>query len=116
MARKGAYELREALRGLPVELWVGGSELEGPGFWEGLQVRSVSPTAVVAADLVVQPALLEDAPRALLLARALGRPVVATAACGLTEGVSVVPFGNVDALRSAIETGMRCTERYFPTL
>src|SRR5437763_3916087 len=38
VARKGAYEVREAARVLDLEIVLLGSELEGPGFWDGAKV------------------------------------------------------------------------------
>jgi hypothetical protein len=103
-ARKGAYALREALEGLDVELIWGGSELEGERFWGGIKNRKeLEPGAGIAA--VVQPAFLEDRPRALLQAIAAGVPAIATAACGLSGsmGVEIVGMGNIADLRRALE-------------
>jgi hypothetical protein len=103
-ARKGAYALREALEGLDVELIWGGSELEGERFWEGIKNRKgLEPGAGIAA--VVQPAFLEDRPRALLQAIAAGVPAIATAACGLggSMGVEIVGMGDIADLRRALE-------------
>jgi glycosyltransferase involved in cell wall biosynthesis len=46
--------------------------------------------------LVVQPAIVEQAPRRLLEAIAAGVPVIATAACGLDPqpGLTIVPAGD----------------------
>lgn len=88
LARKGAYDLREAARALDLEVLLLGAELEGPGFWDG--VRTVRPPAGAGPHgwldglaAVVQPALVEEQPRRLLAAQAAGVPVAATAACGL---------------------------------
>lgn len=107
VARKGAYELREALQGLDAELWLSGSELEGDAFWQGLRVRRVPD--VTLASVVVQPALLEDLPRPLLKALARGRRVVATPACGLDESPNLlqVPYGDAGALREAIQISLQ---------
>jgi hypothetical protein len=102
VGRKGAWELREALRGLDVALWVAGRELEGDDFWRGLDV--VRGGAPPDPDLVVSPAHVEHQPRALLAALARGVPVVASSACGLGDlpGVVTVPAGDVAALRAAL--------------
>lgn len=109
VARKGAWELREALRqlGREVTLWVAGRPLEGADFWRGLDV--LEGTACPARpDLFVLPAHVEHQPRALLAALARGIPVVASSACGLGDlaGVTCVPAGDVAALRAAIAAGL----------
>ncbi|HJW39652.1 MAG TPA: VanW family protein, partial [Rhizomicrobium sp.] len=84
IARKGAYELREAARSLDLEVVLVGSELEGADFWSGVRTRRAGPANWLdGVTAVVQPALLEDAPRKLLEALASGVPVIATPACGL---------------------------------
>ena len=102
--RKGAYELREALGGLDVELVAMGSRLEGPGFWDGVQLAAPGEHWLDGADLVVLPAFVENRPRRLLEALASGVPVVATLACGLgpREGLTLVPAGDAAALREAM--------------
>ncbi|HEX6748352.1 MAG TPA: VanW family protein [Longimicrobium sp.] len=103
--RKGAYELREALAGMEVELRAMGSRLEGPGFWDGVRLAEPAPHWLDGADLVVLPAFVENRPRRLLEALASGVPVVATAACGLgdAEGLITVDAGDAPALRGAIQ-------------
>jgi hypothetical protein len=101
LARKGAYELREAARALDLEIVLTGNELEGAGFWDGIRIRRADGSNWLDGVMaVVQPALLEEAPRALLAALASGIPVLATKACGLGErpGVTIVPPGDVSAL------------------
>jgi glycosyltransferase involved in cell wall biosynthesis len=55
---------------------------------------------------VVQPALLEDAPRRLLAALSAGLPAIATRACGVPEqkGLTLVPESDVDALIAALRS------------
>jgi glycosyltransferase involved in cell wall biosynthesis len=109
VARKGAYEVREAVRALDLEVLLLGSDLEGASFWDGVKTRKFDPAegaegwlARVAA--VVQPAIAEDRPRHLLSALAAGVPVIATPACGLVPrpGVTIVPPDDVDALIVAL--------------
>lgn len=116
-ARKGAHELREAIRDLPVEVLLLGSELEGAAFWDGMRTRHAERDSRHWRDeaaLVVQPALVEEKPRALLAALAAGIPVVASPACGLgtLPGVVTVPCRDVAALRQAIDAllGVRTGE------
>src|SRR6185437_4565726 len=78
IARKGAYELREAARVLDLEIVLLGSDLEGVDFWKG--VRTTRDIGDCGAAFV-QPAFLEDKPRKLLAALASGIPVFATNAC-----------------------------------
>jgi hypothetical protein len=109
VGRKGAWELRQALRELDVAvtLWVAGRALEGPGFWRGLDV-SEGTACPGRPDVVVLPAHVEHQPRALLAALARGVPVIASSACGLGErpGVTTVPPGDVAALRAALAAAL----------
>jgi hypothetical protein len=102
--RKGAYELREALAGMDVELVAMGSRLEGAGFWDGVRLATPEAHWLDGADLVVFPAFVESQPRRLLAALASGIPVIATLACGLgpREGLTLVPAGDAAALRHAV--------------
>ncbi len=111
IARKGAYELREAARALGLDVVLPGSELEGQDFWQGVTVQKpgAGDNWLAGVAAVVQPALVEERPRALLAALAAGVPVIATPACGLAphDGVTLVPAGDtaalVDALRAVVE-------------
>ncbi len=107
IARKGAYELREAVRELDLEVMPLGSALEGADFWQGLRLvaRPAEPAAWLdQAAVVVQPAIVEDQPRPLLLALAAGVPVVATPACGIAPcpGLTLVPADDGAALALAL--------------
>ncbi len=105
IARKGAFELREAMRGLDIELMPLGSALEGDGFWQGLPLAVPEEGWLNSVGAVVQPAFVEDQPRPLLRALAAGIPVVATPAGGIAPraGLTLVPAGNPVALRHALE-------------
>ena len=107
--RKGAYELRDALAGVDVELAAMGSMLEGAGFWDGVHRAEPDGHWLDGADLVVHPAFVEHRPRRLLAALAAGVPVVATPACGLPpcDGLTLVPAGDAAALRDAIVRALR---------
>lgn len=110
LARKGAYELRDALQGLDVTLVVAGGSHEGAEFWHGLDVepRRAGADLFAGASLVVLPALVEHAPRALLRALAAGIPVVASRECGLGRlaRLTTVAAGDAKALRAAILTAL----------
>lgn len=106
LARKGAYALRDALRGLDLDVIVAGQARENDGdFWGGVKARLLEgaewPCEVAA---VVLPALVEHEPRALLKALAHGLPVIATEECGLgdIDGLTTVPACDAEALRNVI--------------
>jgi VanW like protein len=109
VARKGAYELREAARALDLEVVLLGSELEGPSFWDGVKTRKFDPARggdrwLEQVAVVVQPAIAEDRPRHLLMALAAGVPVIATPACGLAAqpGLTTVSADDLGALIAAL--------------
>jgi hypothetical protein len=108
VARKGAHALREAAIALGLEVVLPGSELEGPGFWRDVVTRKPAGGTnwLSGVAAVVQPALVEERPRALLAALAARVPVIATAACGLSprEGVTIVPVDDPAALIAAIKS------------
>jgi hypothetical protein len=111
VARKGAYELREAARALDLEVVLLGSELEGPGFWSGVKTRKFDLAGgghrwLEEVAVVVQPAIAEDRPRHLLMALAAGVPVIATPACGLPAqaGLTLVPADDLRALTEALRS------------
>jgi len=105
LARKGAFELREAARRLGATIRPLGAELEGQGFWSGVALAPAAGNGWLdSVCAVVHPALAEAAPRRLLAALAAGVPVIATAACGLDPqpGLTLTPAGDVDALAAAM--------------
>jgi glycosyltransferase involved in cell wall biosynthesis len=109
LARKGAYELREALResGRTLLLLNQGT-LETGKFWEGFNVARAAGDWLAQAAVVVQPAFVENAPRPLLRALAAGLPVIATPECGIESrpNLFLVPAGDVEALREAINAAL----------
>jgi len=109
VGRKGIYALRTALQGLDTELLIAGRAREDgsnlSSFWGDIPVRAWEGTGWpdrLAA--VVLPAIIEHQPRALLRAQALGIPVIASTACGLTPqpGTILVDHDDAPALRAAI--------------
>ncbi len=106
VARKGAFELRAAAERLHLTIRPMGSELEGADFWRGVQLDRPASGGdwLDGVAAVVQPALVEDAPRRLLAALAAGVPVIATPACGLDPqpGLTLVAAGDEDALVRAL--------------
>ena len=107
VGRKGAYELRAALRNLNAQITVTGPFLEGNNFWDGFQVERMPAGAnwLRNAAVVVLPAFVEHQPRRLLEALACGVPVIASKACGLGQlaGVAEVESGDITSLRHEIE-------------
>jgi hypothetical protein len=108
LGRKGVYVLRDALKGLDVELVVTGKAREGDGdFWGDIKVRQTAlwPSQLAA---VVLPATVEHQPRGLLRALAMGLPVIASEACGLGDmpGVTTVPACDPAHLRAAIANSL----------
>ncbi len=110
LARKGACELAQAMRGLEARVRVLGSPSSDVSLWQGVQVEysGYASDWIADADVVVLPAYIEHAPRAALRAVAAGIPVIATPACGLQglPGVTLVPAGDVAALRAALRQAL----------
>jgi hypothetical protein len=112
VARKGAFELRAALRELQLPLRVVGTrQLENSaGFWDGVELvpAAMAPEPWYdGARVVVLPAWIEHRPRRLLEAICAGIPVVTTDACGLhgwpeEASVRTVAAGDTRALAAAI--------------
>ena len=112
VARKGAYEMREAAQALDLEILCLGSELEGPDFWDGVATcrpDAGSSTWLDGVAAVVQPALVEERPRHLLAALAAGVPVIATEACGIAgrARVTIIPAGDTAALTAALRATLK---------
>lgn len=107
VGRKGAYELRAALKGLDIRLMLMGAQLEGEDFWKGMAVEPYRRGEhwLAGAMAVILPAFVEHKPRRLLEAIAHGVPVIASTACGLDNisGVISVQPGDAEALRTVIE-------------
>lgn len=108
LARKGARELAAALQGWPCRLRVLGSPPGDTQMWRGIdRVEHLDWRGgdwLRGARVVVLPAHVEHAPRALLRALAARVPVVASVACGLAglAGVRQVRAGDVEGLRAAL--------------
>lgn len=110
LARKGACELAEALRGLHCRLWILGTPSDDASLWQGVDAKHVGYASgwLAQADVAVLPAHVEHSPRALLAALAAGIRVIATPACGLHDlpDVTTIPAGDVPALRSALSSAL----------
>jgi len=105
LARKGAFELREALRGLGCQLRIlNGQAMESKNFWDGIEPAGPSGDWLERAAVVVQPAFVENNPRPLLRALSSGIPVIATPECGIESHpmLTLVPAGDSTALRKAL--------------
>lgn len=105
VGRKGCYELREALRGIDVKLMTLGPNIESENFWNGYDVVMGGDDWVQYADAVVLPAYVEHRPHRLLLAAAMGIPVIASPACGVENvaAIETINAANIETLTSAIE-------------
>ncbi|MDP9892042.1 hypothetical protein J2W32_004185 [Variovorax boronicumulans] len=108
LARKGARELAAALQDWPCRLRVLGSPSDDAQLWRGIgsvEHMHWRGDGLNGARVVVLPAHIEHAPRALLRALAAGVPVVASSACGLAglPGVREVAAGDVEGLRAALK-------------
>jgi len=116
LGRAGAYELRDVARDLGLHVILTGADLEGAGFWDGVSVerRGAFGDALAEAAGVVLPAYVENQPRRLLHAAAIGVPVIASGACGLGEraNVTTIRAGDVAALRAAIASTATSRLRY----
>jgi glycosyltransferase involved in cell wall biosynthesis len=106
LARKGAYVLAAALRGIDCRLRVLGSRSDDLSLFAGIDVeyRGFAGDVLQDARLVVLPAYIEHGPRVPIAARAKRIPVIATPAVGLESGedLTLVAPGDVDALRQAM--------------
>ncbi|MEA2551860.1 MAG: hypothetical protein QOJ65_36 [Fimbriimonadaceae bacterium] len=106
IARKGSEIVRDVARELGRPVILAGSDLEKPGFWEGVEMRRPKQGEhwLDGAACVLQPAVMEDQSRKLLEALACGVPVVATQACGISpqEGLTLIdPRNALEATRLA---------------
>ena len=116
LARKGCYAVRDAIKELGVPLTIVGSEPEGPDFWKGLTVSrcDIETLPWARVHTVVQPALFEYWPRQLLRARRAGARLLITPGCGIREdernGIWHVPFGDADALVTALRKSLELRE------
>ena len=104
LARKGAFELREAAKSISCRILTIGKTVEVAGFWQGLPVEPACDAWPSRASVVVQPAFIENNPRTLIRALSAGIPVIATPECGLENipGLTIVPAGDVMALQKAM--------------
>jgi len=106
IGRKGAYELREATRGMNVRILLGGKVLESEDFWRGYQVANSETARFEGIDLVVQPCIVESQPRTLLRALAANVPMITTMNSGLHADSPALFVAALDStgLRTAIES------------
>jgi hypothetical protein len=106
LARKGAFEVRDAVQNLDRPLGVLNGTVESEDFWNGIQLVSMSDDWLSHAAVVIQPAFIENNPRLLLQALAAGIPVIATPECGLGAHplLTLVPAGDAKALRDEIHS------------
>jgi glycosyltransferase involved in cell wall biosynthesis len=105
LARKGIYELAEALRESGDELLLLGGAKEGATDpLEGIRHRRATPSELGGCTALVMPAWIEHEPRLALLALASGIPVIASDSCGLPEHplLTTIPPGDPGSLLAAM--------------
>ncbi len=105
LARKGAFEVRDAVQDLDCPLLVLNRTVESEDFWDGVQLVRMSDDWLGQAAVVIQPAWIENNPRPLLRALAADIPVIATPECGIGAHplLTLVPAGDTRALRNEIQ-------------
>ena len=88
IARQGAHAVRELAAGLTAPLIVFGSDLEGAGFWRGIDVerRTFAPGWMDDIGAILHPAAVTHVPRRLIEAAAHGVAIYAEPTCGLAPG------------------------------
>jgi len=106
VARKGVYELADALQHTGGELLVLGHATEG----HNDPLKNIPHRLATMADLphctaIVLPAWIEHEPRLALRALALGIPVIATHACGFAPHrlLTMLDAGDSKSLREAMQ-------------
>jgi hypothetical protein len=109
LARKGAFEVRDAVKSFDRPLLVLNRTAESKDFWYGVQLVSNSDGWLSHAALVIQPAWIENNPRPLLRALAAGVPVIATPECGIQAHplLTLVAAGDEKSLRDEIQSILR---------
>jgi hypothetical protein len=97
-------DLGKSVNALPFRILTLGQALETPGFWQQLPVQPAGEGWLQRASAVVQPAFVENNPRALLRALSAGIPVIATPECGINglPNLTLITAGDVQALREAL--------------
>ena len=87
-ARQGAYRVRDIAGHLDMPLIVFGADLEGPGFWRGVDIerRPMGEAWLDDIGAILHPAAVTHTPRRLIEAAAQGVSVYAEATCGLAPG------------------------------
>lgn len=105
LARKGAFELRDAIQDLDLPLLVLNQTAESDDFWGGVRLLPSRENWLRQAAVVVQPAFIENNPRLLLRALSAGVPVIATPDCGIAKHplLTLVPAGDARQLREEIQ-------------
>lgn len=109
VGRKGAYAVREAAKHLNLKVIIRGSELEGPDFWQGINVERIPMgkdhlvSALQSVGAVLAPSIVESRPDVYLQALRQGVPVIASEACGLSpqEGLIVISEPSAKAVIEA---------------
>ncbi len=108
LGRKGAFAVRSACKALGLPLDVLGSASESADFWHGLSINQANPAQLFEnVGCVVLPAFIEQRPKLLLKALALGIPVICSPECGLppnTPGATIIPADDYLAFTAALQS------------
>jgi len=105
LGRKGIYEIAEAFRDTDFELLILGRAKEGVGeVLKGVKHRQATIDDLPNCAGLVIPAWVEHEPRLALKALAMGIPVIASKACGLSAHplLKEIEAGDVEGLKKAL--------------
>ena len=98
LARKGVYELADALSGMNAKLFVLGKAKEsGTDPLANIEHHSASIEDLYSTGMLILPAWVEHQPRIALRALSAGIPVIATRACGLANHPLLTEIDQPDA-------------------
>ncbi len=103
IGRKGAYEVRQLAKELDLTIVITRNIKESDQFWQGIKTEPASENIFDDIGLVLYPTYIENQPRLVLKAMALGIPVITTTAAGLNESanLTIVPVGDYEAFKRA---------------
>ena len=109
LGRKGVYEMKRLAIELNLSIIVAGKATESESFWDGADAKIAEGNLFDNVSMVIYPAYVEHQPRMLLKAVALGIPIITTTAAGIgpSDKVSIVPVGNYEALKYAVNQQLR---------
>ena len=95
------------MRQLGLPLKIIGPNVEGPDFWDGIDVERLSPESwLEEAAVIMLPAWISTRPSRLFEAIRSGIPIITTPETGISNlpGVTTIPVGDVSALVDALKS------------